>query len=73
MHALLEADIGGFEAELACPACGSTYLHHAGVDVFMRDEDSEHGTHVRVCGGLPVVDTNLAANPSPRRHGLTIE
>jgi len=62
----------GFGAELKCPSCGSNYLHHEKVEVFERGEDSENGLHVTVTEGSVHTDSNLADNPSARRHGLNI-
>ena len=61
-----------FGADLVCPACGSTYLHHERVEVFERNEGERSGLHVAVGGGRALVDTALEGNPSGRRHGLNI-
>jgi hypothetical protein len=58
---------------LECPACEGDYLHQGEVDVFFRDEDAEKGNHVRVKPNSVTVDDELAGNPSPRWHGLTID
>ncbi len=63
---------GGFGADLVCPACGGTYLHHERVEVFERNEDERSGLHVAVADGQALVDTALEGNPSGRRHGLSI-
>lgn len=69
---------------LICPGCGGDYLHHRRVDVFTRDrEDSDRGTHISIAAGDASgidasdvrsfsADSNMEANPSPRRSGLTI-
>ena len=59
-------------ADLLCPACGNAFLHHESVEVFERTEDADHGLHVTVSGGKSEADTNLAGNPSSRRHGLFV-
>lgn len=59
-------------AQLLCPACGDSYLHHDGVEVFECDEDATTGVHVSVSGGKAQVDNVLEGNPSARRHGLTV-
>lgn len=58
---------------LCCPQCGETWLHHGKVSVFNRAEDKEQGTHVCVSEDSVKVNTDLAGNPSLRRHGVTIE
>jgi hypothetical protein len=62
----------GSGAELLCPACEGTYLHHGTVEVFECGEDAEHGVHVTVSDGKATMDTSLKGNPSSRRHGLKI-
>lgn len=66
-----------------CPVCGGHYLHHTGVELFARKEDSSAGCHVTVVGNgkysggdsdiMNVVeDSNLSGNPSGRRGGIAI-
>lgn len=62
----------GYGAELACPSCGSNYLHHDKVEVFECGEDAIHGVHVTVADAKAAFDTSLEGNPSSRRHGLKI-
>lgn len=61
-----------YGADLLCPACGFTYLHHTSVEIFERSEDAENGVHITVEGGKATVDNSLKGNPSSRRHGLRI-
>lgn len=63
---------GGYDAELLCPNCGDTHLHHEQVEVFERNEDETTGLHVVVEAGKVTIDRRLAGNPSGRRHGLRI-
>lgn len=58
---------------LACPACGSGYLHQGKVEVFDRSEDSKTGIHVIVTPEGVLQDDRQDRNPSSRRDGLTIE
>lgn len=62
----------GYAALLKCPACGHTDIHHDRIEIFERGEDSETGVHVTVTEGSAVMDTNLAGNPSVRRHGFKV-
>lgn len=62
----------GYGAELLCPHCGFNYLHHDRVEVFERGEDAKHGVHVSVADGNATMNTDLAGNPSDRRHGLNV-
>jgi len=64
--------IESYGAELLCPACGGNNLHHERVEIFERGEDQAYGVHVSVVDGKAEVDTNIKANPSARRHGLSI-
>lgn len=62
--------------ELLCPACGGNYLHHTEVHVYSREEDAQkvlQTTITRDGVASGVVDSLVAANPSPRRDGLTIK
>lgn len=62
-----------FENEpLKCAGCGGEYLNHFQVDVFWRKEDASQGVRVSTDGGVLVSDGDISANPSPRRHGLTV-
>jgi len=63
---------GGYGAEILCPACGSNYLHHYKTEVFERNEDATNGLHVVVTSEKASIDSDLAGNPSARRHGLKI-
>ncbi len=58
--------------ELLCPNCGSNYMHHDKVEVCERTEDATTGLRVVVEEGRVTTDSNLAGNPSSRRHGLVI-
>lgn len=59
-------------AEILCPSCGGKYLRHERIELFEREEDRGQGLHVSVAEGKALIDTNLAGNPSERRHGLSI-
>lgn len=69
--ALLDRSGDGYGSMLCCPSCGNDYTHHGRVDVYERSED-QSGLHVRVADGSASVDSEMAGNPSARRHGLTI-
>jgi 5-methylcytosine-specific restriction endonuclease McrA len=71
---------------LACPSCGSSYLHHCKVAVFYRDcEDDCNGNAVLISGldfwgaeGEEYSITtrskfSMAETPSPRRGSVIIE
>jgi hypothetical protein len=59
---------------LRCPSCAGVYTHQGDVRVVMREEDAEHGLSVSVSRRQTVVvGTDVQGNPSPRRHGLSIE
>ncbi|MBI4248079.1 MAG: hypothetical protein HY611_01140 [Elusimicrobia bacterium] len=64
-----QENVGG---ELECPACKHNNLHHERVEVFERSEDQKQGVHCSVSKSGAIFDTNLAGNPSERRHGLII-
>lgn len=63
----------GFGAELECPGCKGSNLHHETVQVFECGEDATTGIHAVVGEGRVTVDNSLAGNPSKRRHGLFIQ
>ena len=62
-------------SDLRCPRCGSMYLHQGRVEIFARGEDADKLTHVVVAANatasVSVIDSDLSANPSSRRHGMT--
>lgn len=60
----------GYGSLLHCPACGHSFTQHGQIDVYDRSEDAR-GVHTRIDGSV-TIDTNMAGNPSSRRHGLTI-
>jgi hypothetical protein len=60
-------------ALLECPNCGFDYLHQGVVEIFDRTEDAESGRHLLIDGSSTLIDSNVAGNPSPRRHGMTVE
>jgi hypothetical protein len=62
----------GAGAELVCPVCQGSYLHHGAVEVFDRNEDATKGLHVLIENETVTADGNLDGNPSSRRHGLRI-
>lgn len=58
---------------LLCPSCGESNLHHCIVGVYNRVmEDSTHGIHLEVNGGVVTQDKDLSGNPSKRRNGIAI-
>ena len=72
--------------ELQCPHCGDYYMHHYGIELFNRHEDSEYGDHIELY--IPeshawmymntnvqenIVDGNIKNNPSSRRSGIIIK
>jgi hypothetical protein len=63
-------------AELHCPRCGETYLHHASVTSYDRAEDQEvtRITTVRASGAMESrsFPSIAADNPSGRRNGVAI-
>ena len=59
-------------AELVCPSCGGSLLHHDRVDVFERVEDAASGLRVSVANDSVLTDTAMGGNPSSRRHGVSI-
>jgi uncharacterized C2H2 Zn-finger protein len=62
---------------LQCPRCGGDYLHHSGVKVYCRSEDSSPGTtYTRVHSkGIhnAIFRSVEMDNPSLRRDGVVIE
>lgn len=69
---------------LICPSCGSDHIHHIGVELFNRDEDSQ-GDHITI--NVPQslgwklighecpdnsVDSDMGLNPSARRSGVLV-
>lgn len=72
MQPIFEQYSKGYRAELVCPLCGKSYLHHYRVDVFERAEDQIKDIHVSVHQGKATFDNNLADNPSVRRHGVSV-
>ena len=68
---------GAFD-ELACPSCGSRYLHHLEVALFDRDREDAQTTlrtvvrqgRVRSQG---YVQSEDCGNPSARRDGVAIK
>lgn len=62
----------GYGAELQCPGCGNSDLHHVRIEIFDRSEDEPKGLHVFVGAGGVSVDANLQGNPSARRHGAIV-
>lgn len=60
------------EGKLECPYCEFDYLHYDKIEVFERGEDDNQGLHVTVQDGLATTDLDISANPSLRRHGVSI-
>ena len=80
-------DYGKHDGIFICQTCGGDHLHHIGVEMFSREEDSKEGLHVSLHdetsygwrnGCLNVIppeceaDNDMAKNPSKRRGGITI-
>lgn len=63
----------GEKPVLLCPICSYGNLHHAGIEVFNRNEDAEEGTHIKTDADSILIDTCLEGNPSTRRSGLKIK
>ena len=57
---------------LRCPMCRSEMLHHTTIEVFERTEDASTGLHVTIKDLSVTVNTDLAGNPSSRRHGFKV-
>jgi hypothetical protein len=72
MKARFDLESYGNHLILLCPACGGNYLHHRRIEVFERTEDAPTGLHLVVEAEKVVLDADLTANPSSRRHGLII-
>jgi len=75
-QALICRTNGGDEYVLACPTCGNSYLHHGCVVVYQRSEDAPRVLRTIIDDGIASiewVENNRSANPSARRHGLSIE
>jgi len=73
-HIIIKPHSGG--ANLLCPRCGNSYLHHRGVVTYDRSEDAE--TVLRTSVGVGKTTVQLIAqagsgNPSSRRDGLVIQ
>lgn len=68
-------DAGG-GANLLCPRCGDSYLHHRGVVTFDRSEDAETVLRTSIEVGkttVHLVPQADSGNPSSRRDGLVIQ
>jgi len=62
------------ERTLACPAFGSSYLHHGKVVAYDRDEDAAYVRPTIIDADVRMeMVANDRCNPNVRRHGLTIE
>jgi len=73
-HVIVKQHHGG--ANLLCPRCGDSYLHHRGVVTYDRSEDSETVLKTSVEVGKTTVQLVAQAesgNPSSRRDGLVIQ
>lgn len=63
------------DAELLCPRCGESNLHHHTITVFDRNEDAAEVLRTTVAykkTTSEVVADKGSGNPSNRRDGLTI-
>lgn len=58
---------------IKCPVCTYDYTHQGAIEVFERSEDAKSGNHVIIHNDNLQVNRDLAGNPSPRRHGVTLE
>jgi hypothetical protein len=64
----------GSVMDLACPQCGSEYLHHTGAVFFNRGEDADSVVKIVVEGATSTTSVDAGAdNPSSRRHGMFIK
>jgi hypothetical protein len=73
-HIIVKPHSGG--ANLLCPRCGNSYLHHRGVVAYDRSEDAETVLKTSVEVGKTTVQLVAQAdsgNPSSRRDGLVIQ
>ena len=73
-HFLLK--MNGNRANLLCPRCGNSHLHHRGFAAYDRGEDSETVLKTSVEVGKTTVQLVAQAesgNPSPRRDGVVIQ
>ena len=73
-HIVIKPNSAG--ANLLCPRCGNSYLHHRGVVTYDRSEDAE--TVLKTSVGVGKTTVHLVAqaesgNPSSRRDGLVIQ
>lgn len=61
------------DTSLLCPRCKSNHTHQGKVEVFDREQDADTGQHT-TCNRCKVrIDTIMDGNPSPRRHGVSIQ
>lgn len=60
---------------LICPSCGDSYLHHANVHVWQRDEDQKEGTLIVSTRNETITSNNypMSGCPSPRRNAVAIQ
>lgn len=61
---------------LQCPSCDNTWLHQESVEVFVRGDSNEYGTHINADYSDEVTigsDVTVEdGNPSARRSGIKI-
>ena len=59
---------------LACPKCGSEYLHQEDVQIWNRAEDGEKCFYAKIENVRALIDEQRgnSGNPSPRRQGMCI-
>jgi hypothetical protein len=66
-------NIEQYEKTIRCPRCRNLFMHHAGVDIFYRDEDDDVCFVVSQNRNSVLTQTRSAPeNPSLRRHGIKI-
>ena len=67
-------DCGLVPPILACPHCGSEYLHHTDITIFDCEEDGPETITIVPRGDGPRAARadETGGNPSSRRHGLAI-
>lgn len=66
---------GNGRADLICPRCGESHLHHGKVVVFDRPEDAESVTLTTINSGaisMVISPSIVCGNPSLRRDGISI-
>jgi uncharacterized protein YbaR (Trm112 family) len=60
---------------LACPSCKDSYLHHANVHIWQRNEDQKEGTFIVSTRDETITSNNYPMDdcPSSRRSAVAIQ